>query len=238
MTEETTTIETNSAADHVEAVEPAVVDAVKKVNARRVKTERKPRARKAAGSTAAPRPRKAAAAETASARADAADAFKTEDKTMNFDATNWTNLQPFATLPGADRFQNLFAEAGSKGQEALEKSRRNAEELAELTRANVEAAVEAGKIAANGAKSVGEDALQRVREGLEQNVAEFKNLAQASSPTEFFQLQSEIAKQNFDRMVASFSQLTEASVKLAGEALQPLSNRAALNAEKINELTA
>jgi hypothetical protein len=39
-------------------------------------------------------------------------------------------------------------------------------------------------------------------------------------------------------MVAGFSQLTEASVKLAGEAVQPLSTRAALNAEKINEMTA
>ena len=87
-------------------------------------------------------------------------------------------------------------------------------------------------------RSVGEDALQRVREGLEQNVAEFKSLAQAQSPSEFFQLQSEIAKQNFDRVVASLSQLTEATVKLAGEAIQPLSNRAAVNAEKINELTA
>jgi phasin family protein len=132
----------------------------------------------------------------------------------------------------------MFAEAGSKGQEALEKSRRTAEELTELTRANVEAFVEASKIAATGAKTVGEEALQRTREGLEQNVAEFKSLAQASSPTEFFQLQSEIARSNFDRMVASFSHLTESTVKLAGEAIQPLSNRAAINAEKLNELTA
>ena len=158
---------------------------------------------------------------------------------MNFDPTNgFTNFQPFAAVPGMDRLQTLFADAGSRGQEAIEKGRKNAEELADLTRANVEAYVEAGKIAATGAKTVGEDALHRVREGIEQNVAELKSLAQASSPTEFFQLQSEIAKQNFDRVVASLSQLTEASVKLAGEAVQPLSNRAALNAEKINELTA
>jgi phasin family protein len=217
--------ETGAAIETVEAVEPAVVEAVKKVNARRVKTERKPRARKAVN-TATPKP----AAEPA--------ATITEDKPMNFDPANWMNLQALNALPGADRFQTLFAEAGSKGQEALEKSRRTAEELTELTRANVEAIVEAGKIAATGAKTVGEEALQRTREGLELNVAEFKSLAQAASPTEFFQLQSEIARSNFDRMVASFSQLTESTVKLAGEAIQPLSNRAAVNAEKLNELTA
>jgi phasin family protein len=219
-------------ADHVEHVEASVVDAVKKVNSRRVKTERKPRARKAAGGqnsnrTAEPHATKAAAA------------TQPKETTMNFDpATSFTSFQPFTAVPGMDRLQTLFADAGSKGQEAIEKSRKNAEELVELTRANVEAMVEAGKIAATGAKSVGEDALGRVREGIEQNVAELKSLSQATSPSEFFQLQSEIAKQNFDRMVASFSQLTEASVKLAGEAIQPLSSRAALNANKINEMTA
>jgi phasin family protein len=225
-------------ADHVEPVEASVVDAVKKVNARRVKTERKPRARKAAGTTNAPRARKAAAVETQDVQADAAAAFQPKDTTMNFNPTSFTGFPQFATVPGMDRLQTLFADAGSRGQEVIEKSRKSAEEMADLTRANVEAVVEAGKIAATGAKTVGEDALGRVREGIEQNVAELKSLAQASSPTEFFQLQTEIAKSNFDRMVASFSQLTEASVKLAGEAIQPLSNRAALNAEKINELTA
>lgn len=224
--------------DHVEPVEAAVVEAVKKVNSRRVKTERKPRARKAAGTTNAPRARKVSASETENAKADATAAFKPKDTTMNFNPTNFTSFQPFTTVPGFDRLQTLVADAGSRGQEALEKGRKNAEELADLTRANVEAVVEAGKIAATGAKTVGEDALSRVREGLEQNVAELKSLAQATSPTEFFQLQSEIAKQNFDRVVASLSQLTEASVKLAGEAIQPLSNRAALNAEKFNEMTA
>ena len=230
VTNETITAATDTEVETAEPVEAAVVEAVKKVNARRVKTERKPRARKAAGGQTAPKTNAPRAAKAAP---------QIEDTTMNFNPTNaFTSFQPFTAVPGMDRLQNLFADAGSKGQEAIEKSRKGAEELVELTRANVEAVVEAGKIAATGAKTVGEDALGRVREGIEQNVAELKSLAQVSSPSEFFQLQSEIAKQNFDRMVAGLSQLTEASVKLAGEAIQPLSNRAALNAEKINELTA
>lgn len=224
MTDITNSDVTAAPAETVEAVEPEVVAAVKKVNARRVKTERKPRARKAATATAAPRTK--------------APTAEPKETTMNFDPANWMNLQSFANVPGADRFQTLFADAGSRGQEAIEKGRQVAEELTELTRANVEAVVEAGRIAAAGAKNVGQEALQRTREGLEQNVAEFKSLAQAGSPTEFFQLQSEIVRSNFDRMVASFSQLTESSVKLAGEAIQPLSSRAAVNAEKLNELTA
>ena len=207
-------------------VEPKIVEAVKKTNARRVKTERKPRGRKAATEARAPQAAPTAAPEIA------------KEPIMNFDPANWMNLGAFTSVPGADRFQALFAEAGSRGQQALEKSRTVAEQMTELTRANVEALVEAGRIAAAGAKTLGEDAAARTREGLEQTAAQVKTLADAKSPTEFFQLQSEIARTQFDRMVAETSRMTESLVKLAGEAMQPLSNRAALNAEKINELTA
>ena len=165
------TIET--AVEQAEPVKAAVVDAVKKVNARRVKTERKPRARKAPVA----RPSKNTTPRAAKV------APQIEDTTMNFNPTNsFTNFQPFAAVPGMDRLQNLFADAGSKGQEAIEKGRKGAEDMAELTRANVEAVVEAGKIAATGAKTVGEDALGRVREGIEQNVAELKSLAAGLEP--------------------------------------------------------
>ena len=158
---------------------------------------------------------------------------------MNFDATNWmNNFGSFNAFPGTERVQSLFAEAGERGQQAIERSRTVAEELAELTRANVEALVETGRIAAAGAQSLSQDAVERAREGFEQAAAQAKTLAEASGPAEFFQLQSEIARNQFDRFVAEGSRLTESLVKLTGEAMQPLSNRAALNAEKLNELNA
>ena len=43
---------------------------------------------------------------------------------------------------------------------------------------------------------------------------------------------------SFDRVVAETSKLTESLVKLAGEAFQPLSNRASANAERFNTLVA
>ena len=58
------------------------------------------------------------------------------------------------------------------------------------------------------------------------------------TPTEFIQLQSELARTSFDRAVAETSRLTESMVKLAGKAFQPLSNRATANAESINKFVA
>jgi len=206
-------------------VEPAVLEVVKKVNARRVKTERKPR------------PRKAATSATKAPITPAAKPAENKEAIMNYDATNWMNQ--FATaLPGADKLQDLFAGAGERGQQWVEKSQKAAGEMVELTRANVEALVEGGKIAAAGAQTLGQEALARTRENLEQTTQQVRSLTQASSPTEFFQLQGEIARTQFDRMVAESSRFAESMVKLAGEAFQPISTRAALNAEKVNELTA
>ncbi|HJS40430.1 MAG TPA: phasin family protein [Sphingomicrobium sp.] len=156
-------------------------------------------------------------------------------KTMNFDATK---MFAFDALPGTDKFQALFADAGERSQEIVKKSQKAAEELAEIAKANVEALAEAGRIAAAGARTIGQDALASGRESLEQASAAVKTLVDAKSPTEFFQLQSELARASFDRAVAESSKLTEQLVKLAGEAVQPLSTRASLNAERINDLAA
>jgi phasin family protein len=184
---------------------------VKKVNARRVNKARRPAGRKAA----APRIERTT--------------------TMTFDATKLFNID---ALPGADKFQTLFADAGERSQEIVRKSQKAAEQLAEIAKANVEALTEAGRIAATGARTIGQDALASSRDGIEQASAAVKTLAEAKSPTEFFQLQSELARASFDRAVAEGSKLTEQLVKLAGEAVQPLSTRASLNAERINELAA
>ena len=156
-------------------------------------------------------------------------------KTMTYD---FNKLFAGFQLPGADKYQDLLADAGERGQKFAAKSQKAAEEFTDLAKANVEALVEAGRIAAAGTKSIGQDVLASGREGIEQASDAVKTLAEAKSPTEFFQIQSELARASFDRFVAESSKLTERVVKLAGEAAQPLQNRASLNANRINDLVA
>lgn len=153
-------------------------------------------------------------------------------------AYDFTKIFAGFELPAADRFQTIFADAGERGQELVKKSQETAGEMTELAKANLEALTEAGRIAATGARSIGQKALASGREGFEQTSASLKTLADAKSPTEFFQIQSDLAKASFDRAVAEGSKFAEAIVKLAGDAVQPLSNRATINAERINELAA
>jgi phasin family protein len=153
-------------------------------------------------------------------------------------AYDFTKLFAGVEFPGNEQFQSFVSEANTRGQEIVRKSQKATEELAELTKANFEALTEAGKIASTGAKALGQDMLASGREGFEQASTAVKTLADAKSPTEFVQLQAELARTQFDRVVAEGSKFAEAMVKLAGEAVQPISNRASINAERINELAA
>src|SRR5436305_14237640 len=157
---------------------------------------------------------------------------QTRTQTMTKNAFN------FDTIPTFAPFQTIFADANERSQELVKKSQKVAEELADLTRANVEAVVEAGRVATEGARSIGQDVVAKQRDGFEQAADAIRSLAEAKSPTEYLQLQGDFARASFDRAVAETSKLTESLVKLAGEAFQPLSNRASANAERFNTLVA
>lgn len=152
----------------------------------------------------------------------------------------------FDAIPAFAPFQSIFANAGDRGQnvaqnvaqETAQRGQKVAEQFADLTRANVEAIVEAGRVAANGARTIGQDVVATSRDGIEQAADAIRSLAEAKSPTEYLQLQGDFARASFDRMVAETSKLTENMVKLAGEAFQPLSNRASANAERFNNFVA
>jgi phasin family protein len=152
--------------------------------------------------------------------------------------TNTNFFNGFDAVPAFAPFQNLFADASERGQDIAKRSQKVAEELADLARANVEAIVEAGRVASEGARSIGQDVVASSRDGVEQAADAIRSLAEAKSPTEYLQLQSDFARQSFDRAVAESSKLAESLVKLAGEAFQPLSNRATANAERFNTLVA
>ena len=152
--------------------------------------------------------------------------------------TNKNFFNGFEAVPAFAPFQSLFADANERSQDFVKKSQKVAEEIADLARANVEAVVEASRVAAEGARSIGQDVVASSRDGVEQAADAIRSLAEAKSPTEYLQLQSDFARQSFDRAVAESSKLTESLVKLAGEAFQPLSNRATANAERFNTFVA
>jgi len=159
-------------------------------------------------------------------------------KQRNATTTNNNFFNGFDAVPAFAPFQSLFADANQRSQDLAQRSQKVAEELADLARANVEAVVEAGRVATEGARSIGQDVVAKQRDGFEAAADAIRSLAEAKSPTEYLQLQGDFARASFDRAVSESSKLTESLVKLAGEAFQPLSNRASANAERFNTLVA
>ena len=144
----------------------------------------------------------------------------------------------FEAVPAFAPFQTLFADANERSQAFAQRGQKVAEQFADLARANVEAMVEAARTASEGARTIGQNVVASNRDGVEQAADAIRSLAEAKSPTEYLQLQGEFARSQFDRAVAETSKLTESLVKLAGEAFQPISNRATANAERFNTLVA
>jgi phasin family protein len=129
--------------------------------------------------------------------------------------------------------QTLFADFNDRATAAFEKSTKLFDEMNDFAKGNVDAVVESSKIAAKGFESFGQDAADYSRKSFESATAAAKQFASVKSPTELFKLQGDYVRTAFDSIVAETSKNTEALLKLAGDIAQPLSNRAAVAAEKI-----
>jgi phasin family protein len=142
------------------------------------------------------------------------------------------------TAEVTEKAQTYFADMSEKAKAAFEKSNVSMKEVAEFSKGNLEAVVESAKIAAKGAQTSAQTTSEFARKNFEATTAMFKTAAAVKSPTEFFKIQSDFAKSQFEGAVAEMSKSSEFGLKLMGEMFQPLSNRYAVAVEKVKSLAA
>lgn len=133
------------------------------------------------------------------------------------------------------KVQETVTEAQDRAKVMFEKSQAMFGEAGEFTKGNVEALVESGKIIATGLQDLGKDYVAEGKTALETVQADFKELTSVKTPADFFKLQGEMLRRNFDAAVASGSKYSEKTVKLAGEAFAPIQNRVSLAVEKVKQ---
>ncbi len=133
----------------------------------------------------------------------------------------------------AEKTQAFFADANERTKGAMEKGAKLFQEMTEFGKGNVEAVVESSKIAARGFETMGQDAAAYLKTSFEEASQALRTLSSIKSPTELMKFQADYMRSAFDAMVAQTSRGTEASLKLAGEVAQPISNRVAVAAEKL-----
>ena len=127
--------------------------------------------------------------------------------------------------------KDFFADMQVKATEAADKAKKIAGDAGEFSKANMEAMVEAAKIAAKGAQEMGQTNLGFAKANFSDMQVAVKEITAVKSPTDFVKLQGEMARKGFDTAVAQTSKNTEAMVKLMSDMFQPISNRFAVATE-------
>ena len=131
------------------------------------------------------------------------------------------------------RTEALTADFNAKAKEAFSKSSKLAEEAVEFNKANVEALVEAGKIAAKGIETLGQEGVTYARKSFEDTTAALKGYTAVKTPADFFKLYAENSKKAFDAAVAQTSKTSELVVKLTNDSFAPISNRVSVITSKL-----
>jgi phasin family protein len=152
---------------------------------------------------------------------------------MNDTVNKFQETATNATHAATERATAMFGDMNGRAKDAMAKGTKAIEELVEFSKGNVEAIVASGRVAAKGAEEIAKYSAEYGRTTVEKANATAKQFAAVKSPTEFFQLQGEVAKQTLDALVAEGSKFTENYLKLIGEISQPISNRVAVAAEKV-----
>jgi len=136
-----------------------------------------------------------------------------------------------------NRATAMIGDMNTRAKDAVTKGSKAIEEIVEFSKGNLEAMMTSGRVAAKGAEEIAKYSTEYGRATIERANAAAKQFAAVKSPTEFFQLQGDIAKQTLDALVAEGSKFTENYLKLIGEMAQPISNRVAVAADKVKATT-
>ncbi len=166
-----------------------------------------------------------AAAETAAATIEHAADTATDASSKGFDKTLLTMKE------GMEKAAKGFETSQMKMKEGVEKAMKTAEEMMAFSQGNMEALVKASQIYAAGFQDISKNFAASSKASLEDSVAFAKSLMGVKSVKEAVDLQTGFAKTSIEKAVAETSKITDASVKLAEQAVAPLTARIALAVE-------
>jgi phasin family protein len=137
---------------------------------------------------------------------------------------------------GVDATQKGLEQAVQFAKDNVEKAStaffKGYDEISVMSKGNVEAVVKAGSIYARGMEDLSKTVIAITQTQLEASVAAAKAVLGCTSLRQMVDLQTDLARTQFDRIVADGSKLSEISLKVANEALEPIQARVNVAVEK------
>jgi len=140
------------------------------------------------------------------------------------------------TSTGAEAAQKHYERFLGATKEQVEKASANAlktyEDLSKFSKENLDAYVAAGTTVAKGFETIGKAWVAFTQETFEASAQVAKALLSAKTLREAVDVQTDFAKTTFDKLVAEGTKVSEISVKVANEAVEPLNARFNATIEK------
>ena len=138
---------------------------------------------------------------------------------------------------GSEAAQRGFEQAATLTREQFDKASKtlfkNYEEFSQLSKENIDAFVKSGTIFAKGFEEAGKSWIDFTRRSFENSVETAKAVMGCKDLREVVDVQSDFARESFDRLMNEGSKLSEIGVKVANEALEPIQARVNVAVEKI-----
>lgn len=211
------------------------------------KPEIKP-ATKTAAKKAAPAKRRAAAAKTPATKTTVAKTpvAKTAPVTMNATAPKQPAPKPApaatplpaapvaaekAPAPKVPAMKMAQVEFSSKA--VAEASKAVAEDCKTMSKAAFDAYLQSGNLFAENFGAINREIMSFAQSAMESSLQAARAMTAASSLEEMVELQRDLSKKNVDSFLAESAKLTEMSVELASDSIEPLQSNLKTTVEKL-----
>lgn len=119
---------------------------------------------------------------------------------------------------------------------SMDKAVKSAEEMVSFGQGNVEALVKSGQIWAAGVQDLQKAMAATAQSQLEAAMGTFKALSGVKSLKEAMDLQTTLARSSLESAMTETSKITDASMKLAEQAMAPITARVTLAVEKFGRV--
>ena len=125
-----------------------------------------------------------------------------------------------------------FEQTHTEIKSNMDKAFKTAEDFFAFGQANVEAVVKSSQIWTAGLQDFGKSFAGLAQAQMDQTVATFKAMAGVKSLKDAMELQTTLARSSVEAAVAETGKMTDASMKLAEQAIAPIAARVTLAVEK------
>jgi phasin family protein len=136
-----------------------------------------------------------------------------------------------AVREGIEKATKGLETSQAKLKEGVEKAVKTSEEVLAFSKGNVEALIKATQIYSAGIQDISKHFAASSKASIEESVAFSKTLLGVKSVKEAVDLQTGFTKSSIEKAVAESNKLTDATVKLAEQAIAPITARISLAVE-------